>query len=208
MTLNAWIGLTLISFGAFAAFLFIGLDELTPRVIAHGVTFIGVGVLSAQALSFRLNAAIVLTGVISAVVLGAAEWSEPIRLKVALPRSVYALRGLIGACVMLMIWLYLPVIAAWLPLLRTTLFGALLIFVFGLLCCALGVNTADRFIGLLSLTQGFLMIYGSLESSIVVFGALLFFELVLAFLGALALAEEAPEEDLAEEDPDSAERTG
>lgn len=196
ITLNAWIGLTLIGVGAFASFLFVGVDELGPRVLAHAVTFLGVGVLSWHALSFRLNAAIVLTGVISAVVLGAADWTGTLRFKVSLPRSVFLLRFLIGACFSLMIWLYLPVIASWLPVSRTTIFGSLLIFVFGLLSYALGVKTVDRFIGLLCLIQGFLMIYVSLESSIFVFGVLLFFQLMLSFLGALALSEEAPEEVL------------
>lgn len=200
ITLNAWIGLALIGIGAFATFLFVGLDELNPRVLAHAVTFLGVGVLSWNTLSFRVNAAIVLTGVISAVVLGAAEWTGTLRFNVSLPKSVFALRFLIGGILILMIWLYLPAVSSWLPILRTTLFGSLLIFVFGLFSYALGVKTIDRFIGLLCLTQGFLMIYVSLESSIFVFGVLLFFQLILAFLGALALAEEAPEENFEDDE--------
>ena len=52
----------------------------------------------------------------------------------------------------------------------------------------------DRFFGLLFLTQGFLMMYVSLEKSTAVFGFLLFFELALALLGSYCLTNADGEE--------------
>lgn len=183
----AWGGVALTLIGSFSVFLMSSEKEVQPRLIAYMIVFFGVGLVFRRSFSTQLVFATVLTGTISAVILGAPNFSRPFRFPARMSRSVLLMRALIGLIFAAAVWLYLPRFANWLPIVTETLLSSMLIFVFGLLTFGLGTRLIDRFFGLLFLTQGFLMMYVSLEKSTAVFGFLLFFELALALLGSYCL---------------------
>lgn len=180
-------GAALIVLGSFGSFLLHRTPSLGPRLVSHIVMFFGVGCLYWGQFSLSLVAAIVLTGVISAIIISAFNFLGSFQFRIGLSRSVLILRLFIGVVIGSAAWFVLPYLGNWLPILRSTLLTSLWIFLFGMMTFALGNQLADWFFGLLCMTQGFLMIYVSLENSVTLLGALLFFQLIIAFLGSYCM---------------------
>lgn len=198
-------GMALIAAGSLGTFLLHRTSSLGPRLISHILMFFGVGCLFWDLFSLQLVAAMVVTGVISAVIISAFNFSGSFQFQIGLSRSALALRFLIGVVIGFAAWSVLPSFGNWFPILSSTLLASLWIFLFGLMTFALGNQLADWFFGLLCMTQGFLMIYVSLENSVALLGVLLFFQLIIAFLGSYCMTfgsnppEQAEVEDEAEE---------
>lgn len=179
------IGFGLIVACVWGIFVLRGQENQQLRLLFFAGMYVGVGLIYRLTLSFQSVFAFVLTGVMCAVVLGTDRFPFVLNLTVRMPRSLILLRLLIAAVFTVILWLMLPSVASLLPLRRVVLFSGMTVFLFGLLTFGLGTQMIDRFLGLLCLLLSFQLIYIALEDSLIVFGVLLFFQLIVAFFGSL-----------------------
>ena len=75
----AWGGVALTLIGSFSVFLMSSEKEVQPRLIAYMIVFFGVGLVFRRSFSTQLVFATVLTGTISAVILGTGQRPDQTR---------------------------------------------------------------------------------------------------------------------------------
>lgn len=200
LPITSLVGLGLIALGALIVFIQINETDHRISLIAYLLKYLGVILLIFRIFSVQKTVSIFLVGVMSMVVLGTDQFrmNEPIRI--AKVGAEQLMRLLIGLILSFLVFTLEPEIARWLPIPNSILFASLLLVLFGLGEFSLTRSLLIRFLALITILLGYLLVMIFLEDVTLVFAILVGIMMIIALAGAFFISE--PHETQPEETAD------
>lgn len=205
LPVTSFIGLGLISFGALIVFAQIDADDHRLSLAGYLLKYIGVTLLIFRIFSIQKTAIILLVGIMTAVVLGTEEFRSGIPLQLPKVSVNHIIRMLISLILFVLTFTIEPMIARWIPIPDSILFAVLFLILLGLAEFSLTGSLLIRFLALISMLLGYLLVMIFLEDATLIFAILIGIMMTIALIGAFFISESQPaavefetEEDLNE----------
>ena len=205
LPVTSLIGLGLISFGALIVFAQIDADDHRFSLLGYLLKYIGVILLIFRIFSIQKTVIIFLVGLMSAVVLGTEQFRSGEPLRRPKLTMTHVMRILISLILFVLTFTIEPMIARWLPIPDSILFAVLFLILLGLAEFSLTSSLLIRFLALISMLLGYLLVMIFLEDATLTFAILIGTMMTIALIGAFFISESQeipaeiqPEEELSE----------
>jgi hypothetical protein len=155
------------------------------NIIALSIQYVGVFWLVLTLWPTGLAAVILVSGLMSAAIIGSSASEEIINSKTIQfsTKEEIRFKVVLWFVILLMVLAIIPKIIVWLPLSEIIILGSLLLIGIGLLQLSIANEPYRIIFGLLTVLSGFEIIYAGLERSVLVAGVLSIITLGISFIG-------------------------
>jgi hypothetical protein len=192
LPVTSLIGLGLILLGALIVFTQIDADDHRFNLVGYLLKYIGVILLVFRIFSIQKTVIILLVGIMTTVVLGTEEFRNGLPLRLPKLTVNHIMRVLISMILFVLTFTIEPMIARWIPIPDSILFAVLFLILLGLAEFSLTGSLLIRFLALISMLLGYMLVMVFLEDATLTFAILIGTMMTIALIGAYFISESQP----------------
>jgi hypothetical protein len=153
-------------------------------IFALALQYLAVFSLTMLVWPLGLSAVKLIAGWMAGAILGSSQPGAHLIDIARVRSSAFLFRFFVAMLVWILVFSLTPLVVVWIPLPPALVTGAMLLIGMGLVQLGISTQTLRVLLGLLTTLSGFELIYGAVESSILVAGLLAVVTLGLAFIGS------------------------